>query len=489
MVSTAIRMPRQVGAQPDHRARCRLLSIWVARCVAGVAAVLLILRAGGMVPAFGPLSAPSLAGLLAGASSLLLFHAGRAPVLGQVLAVGVAALALRGPLAPAAIFASMGLALVGLHRGWKSQVVESAAGVAAGLSMLAEIGFAYQAAELSLAIRGVAVSTALLLGLLAFALLLARPHTGLVALYTRPGVAGVAARSLILPVLFVPFLLGWVELAGARAGQFDLPMAEAMTAVGTMAVFGAIVTVLATTLSRLEEQLAEVQRELVQANRVDVASYMAGWIAHEFNNLMTSIQGNVQLAVQEPDLPGPAREYLVDASDSCAEAVALSHKLLRFSGHEVVTTEPLDLVPMLTEARPRLAEVMGPRVRTELEVLCPSARIRANSVRVDYILMQLVLNARDAMPAGGVLQLVVSSDATSARLVVRDSGHGMSPEVRARAFEPFMTTKPRTRGTGLGLPTVYGIVKQLKGTIEIESQEGSGTTVSIELPLAGPIGS
>lgn len=506
MVSTALHRSRHPGQPTDYRALCRIVSEGTAWAVGAIALGLLFTWQSNLIPSMGsagPMSIKTLTCLFLASCSLLLFqrgaHDGRAHQAGAVLGLGIAVTGLiviaqlmwvnepygtvlkernalegvvvqgRMALTTCLIFLTLGVALVGLHRDWRPILVEPAAIFAGALAMLGEIGNAYQVHELlsPVAIGGMGPSAALLLGALTLGVAIARPDSGLLSLYTSPGAGGVAARSLIAPVLLVPFALGWLSLAGMRMALYGRAMAFALVAVCTTAAFGALVTGLAQRLWNMETRLAELQQEVVQAQRVDVAGYMAGWIAHEFNNLLTVLQGNAQIAIETPHLPGAARESLAEVVAACEEATTLSKKLLRFSGHEVVSTASVDLVKVLAEMKPTLASVVGPRVHVVVATRCEAALIRANRTRIDYILMQLTLNARDAMPDGGRLDIELSCQGPNLRLQMRDTGQGMPPDVRERVFEPFVTTKPRVRGTGLGIPTVYGIIKQLRGTIEL----------------------
>ena len=254
---------------------------------------------------------------------------------------------------------------------------------------------------------------------------------------------------------------------------------------------------------RSEAALRDSQTRLHQAQRIEAVGRLAGGIAHDYNNLLTAITSYADVVLQEigPDssVAGDVREI----SDAASRAASLTRQLLAFSRQQVMRREPLDVAGVVAGFRSMLARVLGEDVELETRLDDAPAVVRADRAQLEQVLLNLVINARDAMPRGGTLTIgvqraVLDADFVAAHpgsregryvaLWVRDSGVGMSPDVVAQAFEPFFTTKPLGAGVGLGLSTVYGIVKQLDGYIELTSQVDAGTTATIWLPaIAAPV--
>lgn len=243
---------------------------------------------------------------------------------------------------------------------------------------------------------------------------------------------------------------------------------------------------------RLEAQLQEAQR-------MEAIGRMAGGIAHDFNNILAVIQGEVDMLLQETPSPDGRRARLEQVRAAGDRAAALTRQLLSFSKGRAVELRPLDLNRSIEGMLEILRRIVGARV--EIRVQCDPAlgHVIADPTQVEQILVNLTTNARDAMPEGGRLTIETAaeppsdggSDAgaergTFARLLVRDTGHGMSAEVQARIFEPYFTTKEEGKGTGLGLATVYAIVQNSRGSIDIESAPGRGTVFEIRLPMRSP---
>jgi len=249
---------------------------------------------------------------------------------------------------------------------------------------------------------------------------------------------------------------------------------------------------------RLEEQLR-------QAQKMEALGRLAGGVAHDFNNLLTAITGNLSLAMMEVDERHSIHECLGDAKDAAGNAANLTRQLLAFSRKQIVEPRVFDLNNALENMRKMLSRIIGEHIDLKC---CPKANL--GSVKVDpgqleQVLVNLAVNAADAMPDGGNLTVETDNvvldeqycrrhpEATPGAyvmLAVSDNGCGMSFEVSCQCLEPFFTTKDADRGTGLGLSTVYGIVKQARGTLEIYSEVGRGTTVKVYLPRieeeAGP---
>ncbi|MBX9583602.1 MAG: response regulator, partial [Gemmataceae bacterium] len=227
---------------------------------------------------------------------------------------------------------------------------------------------------------------------------------------------------------------------------------------------------------RLEEQLREGQK-------LEALGRLAGGVAHDFNNLLTVIKGNADLLREGvPDGPPPG-ELVDDIRGAADRAAGLVRQLLTFGRRQPVKPEVVDLNEVVRETVGMLRRVLGSRVQVAADLVPGAARVRADRTQLIQVVMNLAVNARDAMPNGGTLS--VSTRAGRGKLVrleVADTGTGMPPEVRAKIFEPFFTTKGPGQGTGLGLATVYGIVKQSGGEIAVDSTPGIGTTFRVDFP-------
>ena len=238
---------------------------------------------------------------------------------------------------------------------------------------------------------------------------------------------------------------------------------------------------------------------LLQAQTMESLGRLAGGVAHDFNNLLTVITGygDFRIADRAPD--DPVRQDAEEIRKAATRAALLTQQLLAFSRKQMSAPVLIELNPRVREASNMLERLIGEDIELVLQLSPEAGTVMVDVSQVDQLLMNLVVNARDAMPDGGVIIIrtehiaVAEPETTVPRgdwttLVVMDTGVGMPSDVRARAFEPFFTTKQMGSGTGLGLSTVYGIVKQSAGHIRLESEPGRGTTFTIYLPRLGPAG-
>ena len=248
---------------------------------------------------------------------------------------------------------------------------------------------------------------------------------------------------------------------------------------------------------RVEQALRESQAQLRQSQRLEAIGTLAGGIAHDFNNLITVITGYTQLALMRTPQATPEAADLRQVVDASDRAANLTHQLLAFSRKQVLQPTVLDLGAVVDGIAPMLQRIIGEHIELRIESAGPLARVRADRGQLEQVLLNLAVNARDAMTGGGggggkltiATRTVVTPDRGSAvELAVSDTGMGMTDEVRERAFEPFFTTKEPGKGTGLGLSTVYGIVNQSGGTIRVDSALGRGTTFTIALPASEMVG-
>jgi PAS domain S-box-containing protein len=241
----------------------------------------------------------------------------------------------------------------------------------------------------------------------------------------------------------------------------------------------------------------QLEDELRQAHKMEAIGRLAGGVAHDFNNHLTVVSGNGEYLLSLPELPDAVREPVQAIASACEKAAALTRQLLGFSRQTVLQPVVLDLNEVVAETARLLDRVIGPQVRLRTVLGAGLSRVRADRAQLDQVLMNLAVNARDAMPQGGTLTFetadvtLAGGEATPCpdgrsghyvRLAVSDTGIGMTPEVQARMFEPFFTTKEIGHGTGLGLSTVFGIVQQSQGSIQVVSAPGAGATFRIDLP-------
>ncbi len=241
----------------------------------------------------------------------------------------------------------------------------------------------------------------------------------------------------------------------------------------------------------------ELEAQLRQSQKLEAIGKLAGGVAHDFNNLLTVVAGYGETIRDEAQVGSELRHAAVEIVDATGRAASLTRQLLAFSRQQVLMPQELDLAVVVAQLGGLLRRLIGADVQLELRH-AGDAWVRADRGQVEQVLLNLCVNARDAMPGGGILTIatgVSSLDAATAAAVgiepgdyvelsVQDTGVGMSAEVRARAFEPFFTTKAPGLGTGLGLATVYGIAKQSGGAVWLDSEPGAGTRVRLCLPRA-----
>jgi len=254
--------------------------------------------------------------------------------------------------------------------------------------------------------------------------------------------------------------------------------------------------VLATGIDVTEKR--QLEEQLLQAAKLQAVGQLAGGIAHDFNNLLTAIIGYVDLNLPLIPKGTKLREDLELVRGAAKRAADLTRQLLTFSRQEVVEPDVVDLNPVVQDVCKMLRHLIEENVEMRVLLCEEPLKVKADPAQLGQVLMNLAVNARDAMPRGGLLTIETSvarpdkddvstwlglSAGRYARLRVTDTGVGMTEEVRERIFDPFFTTKPAGRGTGLGLSTVYGIVNQHGGRIECSSEPDMGSTFRIFLPL------
>ncbi len=246
-----------------------------------------------------------------------------------------------------------------------------------------------------------------------------------------------------------------------------------------------------------EAAKARLEEQLLRAQRLESLGRLAGGIAHDFNNLLTVINGYCDLLVldDEPD-PAALRRDLALVRQAGERAAALTQQLLAFSRKQVAQLQPISIDAAVNEVVGLSRRLIGENIELSVDTDPASGQVHADMAQLHQMLMNLIVNARDAMPGGGSVHIRTrAASLTPERaaqldlvpgdyvlLTVADTGTGMDEHVRQHLFDPFFTTKPAGKGTGLGLSTVYGIVRSLQGAISVESRPGAGSTFEIHLP-------
>jgi signal transduction histidine kinase/ActR/RegA family two-component response regulator len=238
----------------------------------------------------------------------------------------------------------------------------------------------------------------------------------------------------------------------------------------------------------VEQALRESEAQLRQSQKLEAVGTLAGGIAHDFNNMLTIISGFTQIAISRLGTDHPVAADLKNVSDAANSAAGLTHQLLAFSRKQVLQPRVLDLDEVVTGMGSMIRRLLGPQITLNVH-RAEATRIKADPGQLEQVLLNLAVNARDAMPHGGTLTIETMRNRGvdgqhRIALRVSDTGEGMSAAVRERIFEPFFTTKEVGKGTGLGLSTVYGIVAQSGATIDVESALGVGTTFTVSFPSA-----
>ena len=253
-----------------------------------------------------------------------------------------------------------------------------------------------------------------------------------------------------------------------------------------------------------EEALRLREEQLRESRRLETIATLSGGVAHEFNNLLNVVVGYGDMIRRRLPAEDPLHRHVEHILQAAEKATALTRQLMAFSRNQVLQPSVLEAGPLLSDLAPVVRSVVGRRVEVAVDVESGVGLVKADRSQIDQALMNLVVNAKDAMPEGGRLTLearnteldettALPGDLTVRRgryvmLAVGDNGAGMGPEVQSRAFEPFFTTKGRANATGLGLSTVHGIVRQSDGHVSLRSELGRGTTVTIYLPLVDGAG-
>jgi two-component system cell cycle sensor histidine kinase/response regulator CckA len=321
------------------------------------------------------------------------------------------------------------------------------------------------------------------------------------------GLVSVCAGSALVFLISHTFTRPLESLvAGVRAlqeGNFAYPLEE--RGGDEVAEVTSAFSRMRASLQKNHDEQKLLEERLRQAHKMEAVGRLAGGVAHDFNNLLTIIRGNGDLLADRGSLDDAQKRCVEQIQKAAGRAVSMTRQLLAFSRMQVLQPVVLDLNGVVSEMGKMLPRLIGEHIEY---VFSPEPQLKpvtADPGQIEQVILNLAVNARDAMPNGGTLTLRttnVSVDAVEAArrppmspgdyvlLSITDTGHGMNPETKAHIFEPFFTTKEVGKGTGLGLATVYGIVKQSGGFIWVQSSLGKGTTFEIYLPQAsGPVAS
>jgi two-component system, cell cycle sensor histidine kinase and response regulator CckA len=239
---------------------------------------------------------------------------------------------------------------------------------------------------------------------------------------------------------------------------------------------------------RAEEERKRLQEQLVQAQKMESIGRLAGGVAHDFNNLLTVINGYSQMLLGTLDAEHPGREGLEEIRRAGDRAAALTRQLLAFSRKQILQPCLVDCNRVVREIEPMLARLLGNEMKLLVNLCAGAATVFADPHQLEQVLMNLAVNARDAMPGGGAIRIETATAGSFVMLLVEDTGIGMDEETRRHIFEPFFTTKGAGKGTGLGLSMTQGIVEQSGGHIEVDSEPGRGTAFRVFLPVAPRMG-
>lgn len=296
----------------------------------------------------------------------------------------------------------------------------------------------------------------------------------------------------------IPLVNDSEAVVGVLAAFDDKPLADSQLAEDLLTVFGAHAS-LELSRQQAEARNREISLQLQQAQKLESVGQLSGGIAHDFNNLLVVIQGFTELAESQAGDDATLMDSLKNIREGTERAASLTRQLLSFSRRQVIDPRPVEPVRLLDNLKSMLSRLLPENIELSLDTSADAGMVKADPGQIEQAIVNLAVNARDAMPAGGRITISTRCekvDETYARqhaeaspgnyivLTVADTGEGIPENIRDKIFEPFFTTKPDGLGTGLGLSVVFGIVKQHGGFIDIDSEEDHGTEIHLYLPEA-----
>ncbi|MBI4668933.1 MAG: response regulator [Elusimicrobia bacterium] len=445
-----------------------------------------------------------------------------------------------GRMAPATAFNFLliGLSLLVLDVPSQPRLAQFLAAVAGATGLLNFFGYVYGVKSLYTVgtFTIMAVHTAVIFVILSLGLLNARLDRGFMTVFASDTTGGTALRRMIPFAFIVPFVLGWLNLMGQKAGIWDAGYGLALFSILMTAILVVLISLRALELHRndlkrraaeqelresrdkltfdvteqsrkltdtamaLDRETAERKRyeaQFLQAQKMEAVGRLAGGVAHDFNNLLTAILANCSFLIESLETGDPRRNDAEEIKNAADRAAGLTRQLLAFSRQQVFQMKILDINIVITGMEKLLRRLLGENIELVIRT-AGLGKIKADINQIEQVIMNLAINAKDAMPIGGrviietsnteldeayVNEHMDSKPGPHVMLSITDAGTGMKKEILEHIFEPFFTTKERGKGTGLGLATVYGIVKQSRGNIWAYSEPGRGATFKIYFPL------
>ena len=384
----------------------------------------------------------------------------------------------------------LGLGLLAALGGRRARRVAAALGLATiVIGSLSFIGYLFGANPLYAVARrtAIALQTATMIVAVGAGLVAALPDTQPMRTLREHSAAGLLARRALPFVVLVPIALGLLTIRGREAELFDRGLGYSLLVLGLIVVMSAVLWWCVAAVWAHERALAEASRtvreneeRIRQAAKMEAIGRLAGGVAHDFNNQLSAVMGFASFAARDPGIGVRARHDLEEVLKATERMAGVTRQLLAFSRQQVLQPETLQLNAAVLDGCSLLQRLIGSHIEMSLDLAADSTWVRVDRAQLLQVLMNLSINARDAMPNGGRLRIRTGrledpAHGTSVLLVVSDTGAGIHPEHLPHIFEPFFTTKEPGQGTGLGLATVHGIVSQLRGQIRVQSRPGEGT--------------
>ncbi|WP_300974884.1 ATP-binding protein [Sphingomonas sp. LHG3406-1] len=278
-------------------------------------------------------------------------------------------------------------------------------------------------------------------------------------------------------------LTGWSAHLALGSQYLDRPSRRYLVSLGTAALLSLFLAglLVAFALRQIREARLFSER-MQQAQKLEALGQLTGGLAHDFNNLLTPVIGVLDQLQRREGLDARGRKLAAGALASAQRAARLTQQLLAFSRRQRLAIGPVDVDAMLEQLAEMVARTIGPKHHFAIEKVGDVRCVRSDPTQLELALLNLAINARDASPDGGRLWLRIERKGEKVHFAFGDEGIGMDAETKRRAFEPFFTTKGTGRGTGLGLAQVFGLAEQSGGTVEIDSEPGAGTVVTLRLP-------